>query len=44
MSAIHVQQAIGPKTADLDVEIVERKGIGLPIRCATASWRRWDGP
>jgi S-adenosylmethionine synthetase len=30
MSAIHIQQARGPKTADLDVEIVERKGIGHP--------------
>jgi S-adenosylmethionine synthetase len=30
MSGIHVQQAGGPKTADLDVEIVERKGIGHP--------------
>ena len=27
---LHVQQASGPKTADLDVEIVERKGIGHP--------------
>jgi S-adenosylmethionine synthetase len=30
MSAIHIQHASGPKTADLDVEIVERKGIGHP--------------
>src|SRR3972149_4306443 len=30
MGAIHIQQASGPKTADLDVEIVERKGIGHP--------------
>jgi S-adenosylmethionine synthetase len=28
--AIHIQQSIGPRTADLDVEIVERKGIGHP--------------
>jgi S-adenosylmethionine synthetase len=30
MSAIHIQQSSGPKIADLDVEIVERKGIGHP--------------
>jgi S-adenosylmethionine synthetase len=30
MNTIHIQQATGPKTADLDVEIVERKGIGHP--------------
>jgi len=30
MGAIHIQQASGPKTADLDVEIVERKGVGHP--------------
>ncbi len=30
MNAFHFQQASGPKTADLDVEIVERKGIGHP--------------
>ena len=30
MDTIHIQQATGPKTADLDVEIVERKGIGHP--------------
>jgi S-adenosylmethionine synthetase len=30
MNAIHIQQASGPKTVDLDVEIVERKGIGHP--------------
>lgn len=27
---IHIQQTCGPKTADLDVEIVERKGVGHP--------------
>jgi S-adenosylmethionine synthetase len=30
MNTIHIQQATGPKTADLDVEIVERKGVGHP--------------
>jgi S-adenosylmethionine synthetase len=30
MSAIHFQQAQGLKTAELDVEIVERKGVGHP--------------
>ena len=30
MNAIHIQQAGGPKTAHLDVEIVERKGVGHP--------------
>jgi S-adenosylmethionine synthetase len=30
MNGIHIQQAGGPKTADLDVEIVERKGVGHP--------------
>lgn len=30
MNTIHIQQATGPKTANLDVEIVERKGIGHP--------------
>ena len=30
MNAVHIQQAKGPRTVDLDVEIVERKGIGHP--------------
>ena len=30
MNAFHIQQATGPRTADLDVEIVERKGVGHP--------------
>lgn len=30
MNAVHIQQASGARTADLDVEIVERKGIGHP--------------
>jgi S-adenosylmethionine synthetase len=30
MNSIHIQQASGLKTADLDVEIVERKGVGHP--------------
>jgi S-adenosylmethionine synthetase len=33
MNAIHLRQAHGRKTTDLDVEIVERKGVGPDSVC-----------